>query len=37
MTKKHININYTPTGGPLELVKLDTGAIMNLGGRSLPF
>ena len=36
-SKKNININYTPTFEILEMVKLDCGGMLNLGGRSLPF
>lgn len=34
---KKININYTPTSEELEMVELDCGGMLNLGGRSLPF
>lgn len=34
---RRININYTPTREMLEMVELDCGGLLNLGGRSLPF
>lgn len=37
--QRKININHkaSDNDGALEIVRLDTGALMNLGGRSLPF
>ena len=32
-----ITVKYIDSSYDYEMVKLDTGAIMNLGGRNLPF
>lgn len=32
-----IKIDYTPTEHIYKMERLDTGLIINLGGRSLPF
>lgn len=35
--KRRINVEYTPSSEDLEMVVLDCGGMLNLGGRSLPF
>lgn len=32
-----MNINYIPSEANYKMERLDTGIIINLGGRSLPF